>query len=308
MINYYHKIFFFLGIFLPIQFASCQVSDNESSLDYSFPYNLEKPDAKFVLPIILEEISGLAWLTDDIMVCIQDEDGKIFFYHMDERRIIKSVDFGKDADYEDIAIYGDVAWVLRSDGKIFELKNFDDEKEIDEKSYKTQFTKKNNCEGLCYDPLENELLIACKGDPDLEDQEDFKGFKAIYKFDLKKEKLSKNPAYLIELKKIKDFEKMSYFERISHRIAGSLEESGDIRFQPSAVGIHPITHHIYVLASVGKVLIVLNRDGEIISKVMLDKWMYVQPEGITFSPDGTLFISNEGDGGNGTIMQFEMIQ
>jgi len=302
----YHNILYCLLLFIPFQFVSCQENTHPEAKDFVFPYDLNQPSDKYILPSILAEISGIAWITNNIMVCIQDEDGKLFFYNLDERRIIKSVDFGKDADYEDITIDGKTAWVLRSDGKIYELKNFDDQKEIDESKYETPLTKKNNSEGLCYDPVEKALLIACKGNSNIGDGDEYDGFKAIYSFDLEKEKLSKNPTYLIELKKIKDFEEMSYFERISHQIAGSLEESGDIRFQPSAIAIHPTTDHIYVLASVGKAMIVLNRDGNILSIAMLDKWQFIQPEGITFSPDGTLYISNEGDGGNGTILKFEM--
>ena len=34
-------------------------------------------------------------------------------------------DFGKDGDYEDITIRGQTVYVIRSDGQIFEVKNFD---------------------------------------------------------------------------------------------------------------------------------------------------------------------------------------
>ena len=159
---------------------------------------------------------------------------------------------------------------------------------------------------MCYDPVENRLLIALKGDPEVDDDQDFDGYKAVYAFDLNDEKVSKSPAYLIDLSKIKDLENASLYEKISHRIAETFEESGDIRFQPSAIAIHPLTGHIYILASVGKAIVVMDRDGEMIRVEKLDKWQFVQPEGMTFSPDGTLYISSEGDGGNGKLMRFGM--
>lgn len=271
-----------------------------------FPYNLSQPNEKHILPGILEEISGHDLLNNEIMICIQDEEGDLFFYNMAENRLIKRVDFAKDADYEDMVKVNDVVYVLRSNGTIYKLEYFEDEEYIKTKEIKTRLSKKNNCEGLCYDPVENRLLIALKGNPEVSDDQDFEGYKAIYAFDMEKEKVLKKPQYLINLKLIKDMEAASLYERISHQIAGVFEESGDIRFQPSALAIHPIRDEIYMLASVGKVIIVINRNGDLIWIEPLDKWLFVQPEGMTFAPDGTLYISSEGDGGNGILMKFEM--
>ena len=271
-----------------------------------FPYNLDDPVKKIYLPSILEEVSGQALVNDEIIIFIQDEEGDLFFYNLKEERLIKRVDFGKDADYEDVAMVGDEVYVLRSNGLLFRLRNYEDENEIKTKEIETRLSKKNNCEGLAYDPVENRLLIALKGNPEVDDDQDYDGYKAIYAYDLEKEKVKKKPAYLVELKKIKDLENASLYEKWSHKIAEKFEESGDIRFQPSAIAIHPFTDQIYILASVGKSLVVMERSGELVSIQKLDKWRFVQPEGIAFGADGTLYISSEGDGGNGALMIFEM--
>jgi uncharacterized protein YjiK len=39
---------------------------------------------------------------------------------------------------------------------------------------------------------------------------------------------------------------------------------------------------------------------------LLKRSIFPQPEGITFSPNGDLFIANEGDGDGGTILRFSM--
>jgi uncharacterized protein YjiK len=279
---------------------------SEATAQPDFPYDLDNPVKKIYLPSILEEVSGQTLINDEIIIFIQDEEGDLFFYDLKEERLIKRVDFGKDADYEDVALVGDEVYVLRSNGLLFRLKNYEDENEIKTKEIETRLSKKNNCEGLAYDPVENRLLIALKGDPEVHDDQDFDGYKAIYAYDFEQEKVSKKPAYLIELKKIKDLENASLYEKWSHRIAETFEESGDIRFQPSAIAIHPLTDQIYILASVGKALVVMNRNGDLESIQQLDKWRFVQPEGIAFGADGTLYISSEGDGGNGMLMIFEM--
>ncbi|MBK7408618.1 MAG: SdiA-regulated domain-containing protein [Saprospirales bacterium] len=76
-------------------------------------------------------------------------------------------------------------------------------------------------------------------------------------------------------------------------------------FAPSALAIHPLTGHLYLLSSVGKLLVVLDREtGAIIYVQKLKKSVHPQPEGICFDPDGTMYISNEGKDGNGLIHKF----
>ncbi len=80
---------------------------------------------------------------------------------------------------------------------------------------------------------------------------------------------------------------------------------GDVSFQPSAIAIHPITGNLYILASVGKSLAVFSKQGKMLSLVRLNSKIHAQPEGICFSPDGTLYIVNEGKDGKGIILKFE---
>jgi uncharacterized protein YjiK len=49
----------------------------------------------------------------------------------------------------------------------------------------------------------------------------------------------------------------------------------------------------------------MNRSGKTLSSVALDPKLLRQPEGICFSPEGTLFIASEGDGKKGYLLQFD---
>lgn len=273
---------------------------------FIIPYNFDQPSEKYILPGVLMEISGINLLNEKIMICIQDEKGDLFFYDMNENRLIKKIGFGKDADYEDLAKVEDEVYILRSNGTLIKLTGFESSDKIKTKEIKTRLSKKNNCEGLCYDQQGNRLLIALKGDPETSEDQNFEGYKAIYAFDIAKEIVEKKPVFLLDLNRVKDMENVSSYEKIYQSVAGTFEESGDMRFQPSAIAIHPASGNIYILASVGKSIIVMNRKGEILSIRQLDEDIFRQPEGIAFSPDGTLYISNEGDGKNGTILMFEM--
>ena len=75
------------------------------------------------------------------------------------------------------------------------------------------------------------------------------------------------------------------------------EANGPIstRFKPSGASINPATDELYILSSVNKLLVVANRNGKIKETYHLDPSIFNQPEGITFTANGSLFISNEAD-------------
>ena len=55
-------------------------------------------------------------------------------------------------------------------------------------------------------------------------------------------------------------------------------------------------------------LMVLDRNGKVLDLQDLDNKLFLQPEGICFSPQGDLFISNEGRGGKGYILKFKYLK
>ena len=79
------------------------------------------------LPSILDEISGIIWVEDNRIACIQDEVGIVFFYNLKTKKLDGQIKFGGDGDYEGIALAGDDIYVTRSDGEIFEILNYKDE-------------------------------------------------------------------------------------------------------------------------------------------------------------------------------------
>lgn len=255
-----------------------------NSSNTSFPYDLNNPDEKYMLPDYLKEISGLSFYDEKRLLCVQDEKAVIYVMDLDGRGEMKKFDFGKNGDFEDIAVVGKIVYVLRSDGRIFGIENFDrDDREV--KEYNTPLSAKNDTEGLTYDKSANSLFIACKGSPAVDKDIPYKGYRAIYKFDLVEMKLDKTPAYLVDLKRSD-----------SYKVSG---------FQPSGMAISPLNDQIYIISSAGKVLVIIDRQGKVLDLHKLDTEIFQQPEGICFSPSGDLFISNEGRGGKGYILKFQ---
>ena len=260
-----------------------------------FPYDLQKPDHSFALPPELNEVSGLSFYEPGILAMLQDENGFIYLFNYEKDSLIEPITFWKDADFEGIEKVGDIMYALKSDGDVFEIKGFPSQS-LEVKKFETSLKKENDTEGLAYDPKDHRLLLACKASPNL-DVKKHKGNRAIYEFNLNTDSLEQEPAILVNLEKLK-----VYFE--SQLPKGQNWPEEKVSFHPSALAIHPISGELYILSSAGKLLVSVDREGNIIKAFPLDAKLFKHPEGLCFLPDGTLFISNEGDEGEANLLQF----
>ena len=287
-----------------LSFGSPNIGDMITSEKDPFAYDLENPDAKYKLPDYLEEISGLSYYGKGKIACVQDEQAHIYILNLEQEKIINKYKFGDDADYEDISVVDKTAYIVRNNGHIYRIKNFK-KKDRKVKKYNTPLKEKNDAEGMAYDALSNSLLIACKGSPSIEKENRYEGYKAVYKFDLEEKELGKTPHFLINLERLDSYINQNVFTRLSVKVAKRLRLiEKETSFKPSGIAIHPLYGEIYIISSVGKLLIILNRRGKVLDVKELDPKTFRQPEGICFSPSGDMFISNEGRGEKGYILKF----
>lgn len=272
----------------------------------NFPYSIYEPDEIYELKDQLREISGLSYYNKNSLLCVNDEKGVIYRYSLKKKEISNEYDFDYPGDYEGIEVVDSLVFVLRSDGKVYKVTDFKDEQRNSQKN-STFLHAGNDTEGLAYDPSTNSLLVACKGSPAQGNQ--YKGKRGIYEYSLDQNQLSEKPKYLIDQDQIRKLLKFNAYSSFSVKLMENINPSeGDITFQPSAIAVHPISKNLYVVGSVGKLLLVLNPQGEIISIVKLKRKIFRQPEGICFAPDGTMFISNEGRGKKANILKFNYKQ
>ena len=241
---------------------------------------------KWEMPAILKEISGIAYVGKNRFACVQDESGIVFIYNTATGKIERQVTFGASGDYEGIAVVGQTAYVVRSNGTIYEVDNINISSP-NIKEYKTALTAKNDVEGLTYDAPNNRLLLAIKGA-----ETNTTDYKGIYAFDLKSKKLSTTPVIKLNLS--------------DPMLQNSKSKKTTNNLQPSDIDINPVTKEIYLTESANSHLYILNTDGTIKGRYTLSKADFSQPEGITFSPSGELFISNEGKDESGNILQVQV--
>jgi uncharacterized protein YjiK len=305
--NIYVKI----GIIMLFLCSGCNFPQREGDkskeieLDsFTFSYNLEQPEAVWQLPAELREISGLAFSGDSTLAAVQDEDAKIYLLSSSSGKLLNVYTFGKKGDYEGITMVGSTAWAVKSNGELFRVEQFSEARPVVTK-YTTPLSAANNMEGLVYDRETNSLLLACKGKPGLKNGEKYEGFKAIYSFGLDELKLNTTPKYLIDLSVIEAFRSQGAIREFyikATKKTGLISDA--LFFEPSGIAIHPQTNHLYIISHTAKLLLVLNREAVIVHIQKLNPSLFNQPEGICFSPDGTLFISNEGGKGQGSILKF----
>lgn len=256
--------------------------EEESAIQNPFPYALGAPTNVLSLGNELEEVSGITLLPNGMMAAIQDEEGYVYYLNPSTGEVADRKKFGKNGDYEDIAYANGLLYVLESDGDLHWFPWEGGEAEKIENDLETD----NDTEGLCYHADSQQLWIACKEDAGLKGKK-IKDTRSVYAWSLREKKLFTKPIlqlntdYLSELAQAK------------------------VQFKPSGIALHPITSDIYLISSVGKLLLVLDPAGQEVKHLQsLDYSHFPQPEGICFSANGTLWISTENKN-NGLLVQLD---
>lgn len=291
-----------LGIMAILPFLlilwSCKTTVNKYAENWG--YDLSKPDEVQVLPDILLEVSGITLLDSTTLACVQDENGVLFIYDLIEHRIKQQIEFYGNGDYEGLCHVGTSIFVLRSDGALFEVSDYDSEF-FHVISYETAMPGSNN-EGLCYDEQNKRLLIARKNK--IAKGKEFKNKRAVYEFDLTTKKLNKQPVFEFDIDTVK---KLAIEEKIELPTKGNKKGKTPqpiIRFASSEIAIHPITKKIFLLSSLDHLLFVIDQKGKVEYIEKLDPIIFRQPEGIAFHKNGDMLITNEGQDKQPTLLLF----
>ena len=293
-------IVIFLNIF------SCSNSADKSSHSAvirsvnTIGYDFSDPDKTIILPGILHEISGITVIDSSSVACIQDENGIVFIFDVLKNEIKKQIIFHTNGDYEGITRVDKTIYILRSDGVLFKILNYGDPgftKEI----ILTGIQADDN-EGLCYDQKTNRLLIAPKSNIGKGYEYDEK--RMIYGFDINSGTLIREPAFDFDLSAIKRFASDNKAILPVKRKKKAREPDPDIKFRPSAIGIHPLTNKLFVLSGIEQMLFVFDMNGTIEYMKKLNPDILNMPEGITFFKNGDMLISNEGQNRYPTLLRF----
>lgn len=286
---------------LSICLAGCVVKSTRSNAQITSGYDLKAPTTTIVLPDTLHEVSGITDIDAHTVACVQDENGVIFFYDLEKRDIVRQFQFHLDGDYEGITRIGKDIYILRSDGTIYAVENYADPN-FTLRVYMTGIPAADN-EGLCHDPANDRLLIACKSK--LGKGPEFKDKRAIYGFDLKTKQLSERPVIEFDVQKMREFAEQHGIDlptRTKGKNGGT--EEPILKFKPSAIGVHPIRKQLYLLSATDHLFFIFDLDGRLVYMEPLDPRVFNKAEGITFMENGDMLITNEGQDHKPTLLRF----
>lgn len=236
---------------------------------------------KWDMPDLLKEVSGIAYMGDQRFACVQDERGSIFIFNTVTNKIEREISFGQSGDYEGIALQGNTAYVVRADGRIFEV-DMNAQEKPRVKEHRTSLTVKQNVECIAYDISKKRLLLAIK-----DDEPGGQRYKGIYAYDLAKSAFNDEPVFRINLD--------------DTLIAATKKKT----VMPSSLAIHPGTGEMYITDGPQSQLLILDKEGKVSRLLQLGK-NFPQPEGLTFGSKEEIYISNEGSKEPGNIIQVEI--
>ncbi|GAB4402316.1 MAG: hypothetical protein OHK0039_00160 [Bacteroidia bacterium] len=293
--------------------AACQPAANQPPTStrqvvaaderYTLPYSLKNPQARYTLPDALREVSGLGYLAPGRLAMVQDEKGRIYTFDLAADSVTGYVKFAGKGDYEGVECVGDTVYALQSEGVLSAVAIAEGDSPV-VRRYATGLGVGCDAEGLAYDAATHSLLIACKAAP-YQGLTPVPHLRVVYAFDLRRGQMAAEPAFTIDLHELAAFLRASARSDKEKARAAAFDPLEDGVFQPSALARHPLDGHLYVLASSGQLLVVLDDRHRIVAAHRLPRDPFVQPEGIAFDPEGRLFIANEGRDGAGTLLRFD---
>ena len=263
--------------------SGCNGKSKESLYPSPEGYNINKPIVA-KLPPMLDEISGIIYYPKDkSLFAIHDERGWLYKIEMEKKLEVEKWKYSPGADFEDIAMADSMFFAIKSNGNIVAFRFARPDSPI-VKTFHLPERGKKEFETLYNDTTRQELMMICK---DCESDE--KNMTSVYAFDYKQMKYVDSPAFVIDAKNIE--------KKLGDKMS---------KFKPSAAAIHPKTGELFIVSSVNKVLVVVEPSGKVKDVFQLDPIVFKQPEGLTFTPQGDLLISNESAGvGPATILLFK---
>lgn len=248
----------------------------------------------------LSEISGLTFNDKNELFAHNDEKSVVYQLDYSSGEILKKFTVGNKTikeDFEGISFANDKFYLVTSNGDLYEFPEGKDKEEVKYKKYKTFLDADNDVEGLCYDPKSNSLLLACKGNPGKK----LKGNRAVYEFSLKDKKLKKKPRFLLPVEEIMENYKSNFSSKL-----GEFFLIKDDTFAPSGIEFNPTTGNYFVLSFKGRMIIEITSNGKIVNQYLLDPKNHRQPEGIAFTSDNKMIISDESAGKKATLTVYTL--
>jgi uncharacterized protein YjiK len=249
-------------------FISCQSLNKKKIFPDTPRYEISRPHL-IQLPGALDEISGLAFYPkDSSLFAIVDEDALLYKFQPKSPKTLHFWPFGKKRDMEDIVLMDSTFYVLVSNGDVITIRFSGDSLSTEKSDFSPESKKVYEFESL-YIHDSGHLTLMCK-DCDSDSSSGVSTF--LY-----------------------DINTKQYSASVTFNTSQIPNTKGKKKFhlKPSAAAINPVTGEVYILSAINNMLVIASPNGTIKEVYPLDPDYYKQPEGIAFTTNGDMFISNE---------------
>jgi hypothetical protein len=264
---------------------ACKLSDDKEQTLKN--YRLNKPD-KFNMPESLLEVSGVTFHKGkkDTLYAVQDEQGRLFRIAWGNRKQVNAK-FGKQADYEDVAIVNETVIILKSNGSLVTFPFADAiYDEVDGVKEWKKILPEGEYEGMYGDEASGNIYVICKNCSGDNAKSMVSGY--IYHIG---DSIYLAGTFEVDVNEIKAF-------------TGKVKRG----FRPSGMAKNPVTSEWFLISAVNKLIVVTDHNWKIKETSFLNGNIFNQPEGIAFDHTGTMYISNEGDDfSEGNILRFDRL-
>jgi hypothetical protein len=231
-----------------------------------------EPLARWVMPLVLSEISGLALTSDGRLLAHGDEVGRVF--EIDYRRgvILKRFTLGNPTvhdDFEAIAVAGQRLFLLASNGRLYEFREGKDGERVPYTVLDTRLGHECEFESAAFDPAANALVLVCKHVA----IKSLKDFVVLYRWNL-------------------DDRAAARITQIKVPLSEVIGANPWKAFYPSDVAVDPHTGNYVIIASHQQGLLSLTPEGVVLFSRPLPEG-HAMAEGVAITQDSLLIISDE---------------
>ncbi|TXI77080.1 MAG: hypothetical protein E6Q44_14260 [Flavobacteriales bacterium] len=284
-----------------LMLVSACAAAQKGSPGKAIPYDMRDPAQVFELPSQLNEISALTDVDAETIACVHDESASIYFLSTRTGRILDSVAFAGPADMEGLTRVGNEFFALRSDGLVYRLGDRASGMAVRD-TFRLAIPNRN-IEGLGYDDRSGMVLVSPK---DLQ-----KGSKAgkderlIHAIDPHATAMAPRAALRLSLDRL-EREAEALGIEVPKDTKGKGKAKSALKLRYSSVAVDPTNGHYYLLSAVDRTLLVVDRSGSLVDLVFLDPKLLPKAEGITFTPDGAMWLSSEGKGRSPVLVRYAL--
>lgn len=231
-----------------------------------------EPIARWMLPPVLSEISGLTLTRDGRLLSHGDETAQISEIDFKRGVIVKHFLVGDKPltdDFEGIARVDDRLFLMTSAGRLYEFTEGENKAQVAYTRHDADLTKECELEGIAYDSVTTSFLLPCK----VMNAAELKGRLVIFRWHV--DSLSTPPT-----------------SKLSVPLTSVIGSEAWDDFAASDITVDPKTGNYVLVSAQQKGLIVITPSGEPVSARTLHD-MHNQVEGVAITSDGVLILSDE---------------